>query len=175
MEKIYFENEVCKYLNLPSIPVKEWDGKSSFKSGVAIVNGISGLKYYAICGYDADNDKEPSVKKVFSQEPFNGIEKILVVPSYMDTDLKDADLDEESKAAAERMIQESEEIIEETSEGEPAEEENEWVFPDIHNIEEARAFIQSWNSRNKVKGKIPTNEETIKLRLLSIQSQMKNK
>ena len=34
---IEFEKEVIKYLNIPSIPKKEWDGKSSFSKGVALL------------------------------------------------------------------------------------------------------------------------------------------
>jgi hypothetical protein len=89
----------------------------------------------------------------------------------MDMDVDNMDLDEESKRAAERLAQEAKELSETKEDEELMQEIHdlpEWVFPNIHNVEEARAFIQSWNASNKIKGKIPKNEETMKLRLLTI-------
>lgn len=176
---IRFEKEVCDYLRIPSIPKKEHDGKSSFKKGVAIVQlSVSGYGY-AVCTFDADNDKEPRIIKSFASEPFYGIEKVFVVPNYMNTsekDISEMDLDDESKKRAEQLVQEAQELTatsEENKEIEEMQQLPEWIFPEITNAEEARAWLQSWNSKNKVRGKIPTNEETIKMRLLNIYSQMK--
>lgn len=176
---IQFENEVCKLLGLPSIPLKEWDGKSSFKDGVAVTNLACDYKAYAVCTFDADTDKEPRVKKTFANEPFYGIDKVFVVPSYMDLDTKKADLDEESKEAAERLANEAAEIEQNAAEDstmKEMEELSEWVFPEIHNAEEAQAYLRAYNIANKIKGKVPTNAETLKMRLMNIYySQKKNK
>lgn len=178
---IKFEKEVCEYLHIPSIPKKEHDGKSSFKKGVAVVRlAVSGLGY-AVCTFDENNDKEPRIIKCFASEPFYNIEKIFVVPNYMNTseqDIREMDLDDESKKKVEQLVQEAQEL---TSENEEDNELNEmknlseWIFPEIHNYNEAYAWLQAWNRKNKVKGQVPTNEETIKMRLLNIYSQMKNK
>lgn len=177
--EIRFEKEVCDYLSLPSIPKKVFDGKTSFKDGVAVTKLALGDLAYAICTFNAEQDKEPRIKKVFAQERFVGIEEIFVVPSYMDTnDIENADLDEQSKQAAERLAQEArdltqgDEMDKETKEMETL---PEWVFDNIHNKEEAQAFIRSWNSTNNIKGRIPENIDTLKMRLLTIYSEMKKR
>jgi len=176
---IKFEKEVCEYLQIPSIPRKEWNEKDSFKKGVAVVRlAVSGTGY-AVCTYDEDNDVEPRIIKSFASEPFYEIENVFVVPNYMNTsekDISEMDLDDESKKKAEQLVQEAQELTatsEENKEIEEMQQLPEWIFPEITNAEEARAWLQSWNSKNKVRGKIPTNEETIKMRLLNIYSQMK--
>lgn len=178
---VKFEREICDYLRIPSIPKKEWNKKDSFKKGVAIVQlSVSGYGY-AVCTFDAENDNEPRIIKSFASEPFYGIEKIFVVPNYMNTsekDIKEMDLDEESKKKVESLVQEAQELTKQSEENKEIEEMQqlpEWIFPEISNAEEARAWLQSYNSKNRIKGKIPTNEETIKMRLLNIYSQMKNK
>ena len=176
---IKFEKEVCDYLRIPSIPKKEWNKRDSFKKGVAVVKlAVSGTGY-AVCTYDEDFDKEPRIIKSFASDPFYGIENVFVVPNYMNTsekDISEMDLDDESKKKAEQLVQEAQELTatsEENKEIEEMQQLPEWIFPEITNAEEARAWLQSWNSKNKVRGKIPTNEETIKMRLLNIYSQMK--
>lgn len=176
---IKFEKEVCDYLRIPSIPKKEWNKRDSFKKGVAVVRlAVSGTGY-AVCTFDEDFDKEPRIIKSFASEPFYGIENVFVVPNYMNTsekDISEMDLDDESKKKAEQLVQEAQELTatsEENKEIEEMQQLPEWIFPEITNAEEARAWLQSWNSKNKVRGKIPTNEETIKMRLLNIYSQMK--
>lgn len=179
---IKFEKEVCEYLQIPNIPKKEWNEEDSFKKGVAIVRlAVSGVGY-AVCTYDKDDDIEPRIVKSFASEPFYEIEKIFVVPNYMNTsekDIKEMDLDEESKEKALQIVQEAKELTQQSEQDKEMEEMQnlpEWVFDEIHNIEEARAWLQNYNNRNhNKKGKIPTNEETIKMRLLNIYSQMKNK
>ena len=45
----------------------------------------------------------------------------------------------------------------------------EWIFPEIQNIEQAQAYLREYNRMNGIKkGKVPTNEETIKMRLYNI-------
>lgn len=178
---IKFEKEVCEYLRIPSIPKKEWNEKDSFKKGVAIVRlAVSGTGY-AVCTYDEEEDKEPRIIKSFASEPFYEIGKIFVVPNYMNTsekDIKEMDLDDESKKKAEALVQEAQELTQQSEQDKEIEEMQklpEWIFPEITNAEEARAWLSNYNSRNRIKGKIPTNEETIKMRLLNIYSQMKNK
>ena len=179
---VKFEKEVCDYLKIPSIPKKEWNEEDSFKKGVAVVRlAVSGTGY-AVCTYDAESEQEPRIIKSFASEPFYGIEKIFVVPNYMNTseqDIKEMDLDDESKKKAEQLVQEAQALTttnEEDKEIDEMQNLPEWIFPEITNAEEARAWLQNYNNRNhNKKGKIPTNEETIKMRLLNIYSQMKNK
>ena len=174
---IRFEKEVCQYLSLPSIPLKEWNGKTSFKDGVAITKLLLGDLAYAVCTFNADTDKEPRIKKVFAEERFSGIDKIFVVPSYMDTnDIENADLDEQSKEAAERLAQETEELAE-TPENEEKVEmpENEYFFDHIHNDDEAIAFITAYNRDNNIRGAVPSKHETLVMRLEVIFNDMKKK
>jgi len=175
MDKILFENEVCEYLKIPSVPKKEFDGKTSFKDGVAIVRLTTDDLAYATCTFNAETDKEPRIKKVFTQATFLNIEKVFVVPTYMDTsDIENADLDEQSKEAAQRLADEANELTEQEEEKLELPQ-NEWVFDEIHNKEEAMAWIKSYNQTNKIRGRVPEDEETLKLRLLAIQSELKNK
>lgn len=170
---IEYAKEICEVLGLPSIPKKKWDGNSSFNNGVAVVTLAQERKAYAMCSFDNEVDAEPRITRVFMQEPFYGVEDIFVVPAYMETDVENADLDEESKKAAERLAQEAEEMIQEEQKMELPE--NPFFFDEIHNIEEARAWLAAYNSRNHIKGKLPKNEETIKLRLLAIWTELQNK
>lgn len=169
---VEYEKEVVAYLNLPSLPKKEWNQQDSFKDGVAVVSLSLGRLAYAVCTFDKETDKEPRIKKVFGIEPFTNIEKVFVVPSYMDNDTSDADLDAESKKRAEQLAAEAKELENQGTVDEAIEDANklpEWIFPEIHNIEEAQAYLREYNRINRIKkGKIPTNEETIKMRLYNI-------
>lgn len=175
---IGFEKEVLLFLNIPSIPKKEWDGKSSFAKGVAVLEMRDGNEAYGVCAFDADFDKKPNVVKVFGIEPFVGIEKVLVVPAYMTTEeeIKDMDLDEQSKKKVQQVLDEAKEVENEgTKEENPMENLPEWIFPEIENKEQAVAWLKNFQSRNKQKGRIPTTEENIKLRLYSIYCELQNK
>lgn len=174
---IRFEKEVCNYLNIPSIPLKEWNKQDSFKDGVAVTKLLLGDLAYAVCTFNADTDKEPRIKKVFAEERFSGIEKIFVVPSYMDTkDIENADLDEQSKEAAERLAQETEELSETPDENEDEKVEMpEYFFDHIHNDEEAIAFITAYNRDNNIRGAVPSKHETLVMRLGVIFNDMKKK
>jgi len=176
---IHNEIEVCQYLGIPSIPKKEWDGKTSFKQGVAVANMIDGQEAYVVVTFDAEKDEKPREIKVFSSVPFKGLGKVFVVPSYMDTDVEKMDLDEESKKKAEVLIKEAEELENEGVESAKAtsiDDLPEWIFPEITNKEEAQAWLRQYNHMNKIKkGKIPSNEETLKLRLYSIYKEQQKK
>lgn len=176
---IEFEKEIIKYLNIPSLPSKEWNGKDSFQDGVAVVSMPQKRYAYAVCTFNKETDKEPRIKKVFGIEPFTGVDKIFVVPSYMDNDTSDADLDSESKKKAEQLAAEAAELENKGTVEEAIEDANklpEWIFPEIHNIEEAQAYLREYNRINRIKkGKIPTNEETIKMRLYNIYMSNKNR
>ena len=162
---IEFEKEVIAYLNLPSIPRKEWNQIDSFQSGVAIVNMSLGRQAYAVCSFDKETDREPRINKVFGIEPFTGIEKVFVVPAYMDNDTTDVDLDAESKKRAEQLAAEAQELENDGTVDEAVQEADklpEWIFPEIQNIEQAQAYLREFNRMNGIKkGKIPTSEETI--------------
>jgi len=176
---IEFEKEVIAYLNLPSIPRKEWNQIDSFQSGVAVVNMSLGRQAYAVCSFDKETDREPSIKKVFGIEPFTNIEKVFVVPSYMDNDTADVDLDAESKKRAEQLAAEAQELENEGTVDEAVKEADklpEWIFDEIHSREEAMAWLKNYNIRNGVrKGKIPSNDETVKMRLYNIYMSNKNR
>lgn len=164
---ILFEKETIEYLGLPSIPKKVWDGKSPFENSVAVVNMCDGRKAYAICSYNSDN-AQPQIRRVFCQEPFNGIEKVFIVPSYMQSvsDVDNMDLDEDSKRKAKIILSEASELENDGVIDEPIQEpENEYYFPNISNDEEASAFITNYNRRNKIKGKVPKTHEGILMRL----------
>lgn len=176
---IDFEKEIIEYLNLPSIPKKEWNGRDSFENGIAIVNVRSGRKSYAVCSFNSETDSKPKIKKVFGVEPFCGIEKIFVVPAYMDNDVSDADLDEQSKKKAEQLAEEARELENEGTVDEAIENANnlpEWIFPDIQDVEQAKAYLREYNRANGIKkGKIPSSEETIKMRLYNIYMSNRNR
>lgn len=175
---IRFEKEVCQYLSLPSIPLKEWNGKTSFKYGVAVTKLLLGDLAYAVCTFNADTDKEPRVKKVFAEERFNSIDKIFVVPSYMDTKgIENADLDEQSKEAAKRLADEAEDLTQGNDEEMPLFGDNlpEYFFDHIHNDEEAIAFITAYNRDNNIRGAVPSKHETIVMRLGVIYNELQKK
>ena len=176
---VEFEKEVVTYLNIPSIPKKEWNQTDSFQCGVAVINLSLGRQAYAVCSFDKETDREPRITKVFGVEPFGSIDKVFVVPAYMDNNTVDADLDAESKKRAEQLAEEAKELEKEGTVEEAIENANklpEWIFPEIHNIEEARAYLCEYNRINRIKkGKVPTNEETIKMRLYNIYMSNKNR
>ena len=176
---VEFEKEVVTYLNIPSIPKKEWNQTDSFQCGVAVINLSLGRQAYAVCSFDKETDKEPRITKVFGVEPFGGIDKVFVVPAYMDNNTTDVDLDTESKKRAEQLAAEAQELENQGTTEEAIEKANElpeWIFDEIHNKEEAIAWLKQYNVRNKIKkGKVPTNEETIKMRLYNIYMSNKNR
>lgn len=165
---ISFEKEVCSYLNIPSLPKKEWDGKSSFKNAVATIKLGGSRLAYAVASYDEAKDDAPRVVKSFMTEPFYGIDKIFVVPSYMDTDVDKMDLDEQSKKAAEDLKKEADELEKQGADETMEVPENEYCFDHIHNDEEAIAFIEAYNRENNIKGAIPKKHESIIARLTVI-------
>ena len=165
---ISFEKEVCSYLNIPSLPKKEWDGKSSFKNAVATIKLGGSRLAYAVASYDEAKDDAPRVVKSFMTEPFYGIDKIFVVPSYMDTDVDNMDLDEQSKKAAEDLKKEADELEKQGADENMEVPKNEYCFDHIHNDEEAIAFIEAYNRENNIKGAIPKKHESIIARLTVI-------
>lgn len=177
---IKFENEICDYLSLPSIPLKAWGGTQAFHDGVAVVEMRDGTEAYAVATFDPEKDSSPKIKKTFSLEPFVRIKDVFVVPNYMDiSDIDNADLDSESKKAAERLASEVKELEEDGVESDKMKEMKslpEWVFPEVSNVEQAIAYIKAYNKRNKIRNtKISKNEETLKLRLLAIYNEINKK
>ena len=173
---VNFEKEVCEYLHIPSIPKKKFDGTTSFEKGVAIIKLIDGLEAYAIATFNKEKDEQPRILKVFSITTFDTRKEIFIVPNYMDTNIKDADLDEEAKKKAQEIVEEAQEIENENTQDElDIDLTNEWVFDEIHNADEARAWLSAYNERNGIKGRLPQKEETLKLRLLAIKTETDNK
>lgn len=174
---IQFEKEIIAYLGLPSIPARKHDGKTSFDKGVAVLELFDDRYAYAVCSFDATTDAQPRINKVFGTEPFLRIKEIFVVPNYMSNieDIKDMDLTEDSKKKAEELLREAKEL-----ENEGVEEDNdivnpknEYYFDNITNDDEAKAFIQAYNSRNRIKGRIPTTHDGLVMRLAVIYSDTK--
>ena len=172
---IEFEKDVLDFLGLPSIPKKEFDGKP-FKKGVAIIELASGVKAYAAFSFNPDNgDVSPKVVKVFSLEQFTKVEKIYVVPEYMATlnEVDEMDLDDESKKRASELLEQAEKLeLEDTSADEIKTPLNEYYFDNIKNDAEAKAFIASYNKRNKIKGRVPKTHEGLIMRLSVIYNEL---
>lgn len=173
---VYFEKEICQALRLPSIPKKEWDGKSSFKNSVAIIKTMSMCEAYAVASFDAEKDDAPRIVRVFSQEPFQEILKIFIVPQYMNVeDIDDSDLDDESKKRAKELADEARGIENEGTSEEVKEPENEYWFDHIHSDEEASAYIAAYNKANKIRAKVPRNHDGLVMRLSVIYAETNKK
>lgn len=179
---VEYENEVCQYLGIPSIPKKKWDRKSSFKRGVGIVDLIGGHQAYVVVTFDAEKDPDGycRIVKVFSLEQFAfggfGLSEVFVVPDYMDTDVENMDLDESSKEAAQALVNEALDLENaDTASSKVTLPENEYYFDNVHSDEEGMAFIKAHNTSNRIKGKIPTTHEGIVMRLSVIYSELNNK
>lgn len=162
---IKYEKEIIEWLNLPSIPKKKWDGKTGFRDGVAVIKHNMGEESYAVATFDPESDKEPRIKKVFGLEPYFEIGDIFVVPAYMNEDVESFDLDDESKKAAQRLIEEAHELENDGAEMEVDMPKNEYFFSNIRNDEEAVAFIKAYNKNNRIKTRIPADHETILMKL----------
>jgi len=162
-----FLEDVCGLLNIPKIPKKEWDGTTPFDSGVALVKRISGNKEYAICRYDPNKNSKPAIKKDFGMEPFTDIIKIWPIPDYMDTNVDEMDLDEDSKDNMKSLLEEKEEESVQTlvTVEDPLEKLPEWIYENIHNVQEAQAIIRQYG---KAKGKISSNEDVLKSKLYDL-------
>lgn len=171
MENINFEREICEYLRIPSIPKRKWDGNSSFKDACAVIEHMDGTMSYAVATFDKEHDTEPRVKKVFSLEQFKSVSDIFVVPEYMDTNVDEMDLDDDSKEKARFLVEEASELEVQGKE-EDFTDVNEYVFDNIHNDEEATAFIRAYNKKHKKKGGLPKTHEGIIMRLNVIYKDM---
>ena len=174
MDCIFNKSDVCEYLKIPSIPNKRWDGKKPFNKGVAVIEHKNGEKSYAVAAYN-DETKSAYVKKVFSFVPFVKVIDVFIIPDYMSSlsDVAEMDLDETSKKAAEEILNEASEIHEIIKE--EKNDKNEYYFDFIKNDSEAKAFIESYNKNNKIKGRVPTSHEGLVMRLSVIYADKKNK
>lgn len=175
---IYKKQEVLSFLKIPSIPRKPWDGKSSFKNGVAVLKSERGEEYYGVASFDAENDEKPRITKVFSLVPFVGVGDIFVVPSYMDDDVESFDLaDEESRKAAERILGEAKEMeMEGVKEEEFELPKHEYVFDFITSDEQGQAYIRQYNKQKGIKkGRVPQQHDAIIMRLAAIYAEQNDK
>lgn len=174
---IEFEKEVLDFLDLPSIPKKEFDGKP-FTKGVAVIKLASDVKAYAACTFNPDKGHEtPTITKVFNLEPFSVIESVYVVPEYMATlnDVGVMDLDEDSKKRAEELLNEAATLENENVVDETPLPDTEYFFDNITNDDEAKAFIASYNKRNKIRGRVPKGHDAIVMRLSVIYKDLNKK
>ena len=92
---------------------------------------------------------------------------------YMDTDVDNMDLDEQSKKAAEDLKKEADELENQGADETMEVPKNEYCFDHIHNDEEAIAFIEAYNKKNGIKGQVPKKHDTILNRLLVIYSEQR--
>lgn len=166
---ILYKDEVCRYLSLPAIPKKIWDGKKSFAYGIATLALIDGGEAYAVVSFDAERDSEPIIKRVFGFEQFDHIKTIAIVPTYMDVDIDNMDLDDDSKEQARFLLEEAEEVAIDPSQMIQT---SEYLFDNIHNDEEARAFIRAYNQKQKIKGGIPRTHDGLIMRLAVIHADL---
>ena len=175
---IYKEKEICQYMGIPSIPKRKWDGTQSFARGCAIINHDNGESSYAVATFDGDVDNKPRIIKVFSIEQYHSVGDIFIVPPYMDTNVEEMDLDEESKEMAKALVEEAKDIELGENDGDfqDGTNENEYFFDNIKNDEQAIAFIRSYNKKNKIKrGGIPRTHEGIIVRLSVIYNELNKK
>ena len=172
MEEIRFKKEVCRLLGIPNIPKKEWDNETSFDNGVAVIKRITDIEDYAVCSFNSETDENVRIKKDFGFEPFMGIVAIYPVPAYMEDNIEDMDLDDDSsKEAMEELLQEKKEIVNEGIE-KPKIKMSEWGYDFIKNKADAIAYLKTQN----LKGRIPTNEEVLKAKLCAIyRNEQRNK
>lgn len=175
--EIQYEKEICKYLNIPSIPKREWDGEKSFLQGCAVVNHMDGRQSYAVVTYDKETDVKPRIKKVFTLEQYFNVERIFVVPSYMDTNVDDMDLDEESKKSAKWLIEEAKEMMVNGDDSDFSQTENEYFFDNISNDDEARAFIKAYRKKSGKKKitRMPKKHDEIVVMLSVIYNEINKK
>ncbi len=164
------EQEVIRYLNIPSIPKKQWDGVKSFTKAVAILYLVDGGKSYAVASFDSNTDKAPRITKVFTLEPYKDWEIVGVVPEYMNQDDIDKwDVPQESIAAAKQIISEVEEMENEGVIDEMAQApNNEYCYDFITNDEEAQAYIRSWNKQHGIRGRAPKSHDGIITKLTAM-------
>lgn len=178
---IHYEKEIINYLGLPSIPKREHDGKTPFDKGVAVVELYGGAQAYAACTFNPDKgDTEPTITRVFGLEPFHDIVKVYIVPEYMTNveEIGNMDLDAKSKKKAKILLDEAADVENggvKQDDMDNIDKLSEWVFPEIGSKEQAVAWIKRYNSVNHIKGRIPTTEENIKLRLYAIYSEIGKK
>lgn len=156
-----YENEMLAYLNIPKVPKKEWDGKTPFKNGVGVASTNVG-DVFVVVGYSEDDENNLKIRKVFGLEPITGIAKVFPIPDYMDMDVDAWDVDEESKEQAKQIAKEVTEMETESVDEEPKEKLSEWYFDEIHNIDEARAWVAAYRKRNRIKGSTPKTEDALK-------------
>lgn len=170
MEKIRFENKICQFLGIPSIPKKKWDNETSFDSGVAIIKRITDVEDYAVCSFNKETDDSVRIIKDFGFEPFVEIIDIYPVPAYMEDNIDKMQLDEESKQAMEELLQEKKEIVNKDVE-KPKVEIYEWGYPFIKDRKSAEEYLR----KKGLKGRIPTNKITLQAKLQCMYREEQNK
>lgn len=153
------EKEVIGFIKCP-IPKKQWDKESSFTTGVAIVRRITDEEDYAVCSFNKETDDNVKIIKDFGLSPFIEIVNVFPIPEYMEDNISDMDLDEESKAAVEQLIGEKQEAINKDVKKKESVA-YEWGYDFINNKQEAVAFLKT----KQAKGRIPVNEDVLKAKL----------
>lgn len=156
-----YEKEILEYLNIPSIPQKKWDGKP-FKNACGIVHLKGKNTAFAVFGF-SDSSNAPYIKKVFGEEPIINIGEIYPIPDYMDMQgIENWDVPDESKDAAQNLANEAIEMEKSQQNEEDEFLSNEWFFDEIHNIDEARAWVANYRKKKRMRGKPIKDEESLK-------------
>lgn len=164
------EKQVIDFIKCP-IPKKQWDKKSSFTTGVALVKRITGEVDYAVCSFNSEIDENIKIIKDFGLVPFVEIVNVFPIPEYMEDNISDMDLDEGSKEAMEQLLQEKQDVVDKDVKKEKVVT-YEWGYDFIQNKQEAIAFLKT----KQIKGRIPVNEDVLKAKLREMyHSQQKKK
>ena len=93
----------------------------------------------------------------------------------MDSDVDNFDLSDDDKAKAKAVLEEAHELETKKVVKKEITKGNEYYFDEIHNDDEAKAFIKDFNSKHNIKGRIPSTHETIVMRLNAIYHDNKKK
>lgn len=171
MKNILFFNEICEFLQIPSIPKKKWDGKQHFDKGVGVIKHYDGTESYAFVKYP-DGNSDVNVAKVFSEVQFYELKEIYIVPDYMNdiSEVDKMDLDDTSKEHAKELLQQAS-FVDDLDSDFIAD--NEYYFDFIKNDEQAIAFIKAQNKKKRIRSRLPKTHEDIVMRLAVLFNEMK--
>jgi len=155
-----FYDETIDMLRIPSIPKKEWDGKSPFDRGIAQITTMFGSREYAICSFNPERDDKPRIVKIFGGLRFTSVDKIWPIPDYMDDDIRKMEFaDEESRTSMSVMLQEKEQMVNANAKDEDGG--GEWGYPIIHTTKQAVAYLKAKHPKDG----IPSDPEVLKAKL----------
>lgn len=164
-----FYDETIDLLRIPSIPKKEWDGKTPFDRGMAQITTMLGSKEYAVCSFDPKKGDTLRVVKRFGGLQFTAVDKVWPVPDYMDDDIGKMEFDnEESMTSMSVILQEKEQMV--NADADDEDEGGEWGYPIIHTMKQAVAYLRA----KRPKDGIPSDPEVLKAKLKAMYNAERN-